>query len=122
MQNFLSIMIHDSREVTVRSSSPRNGEINIKVLKKRLDEFGETRGVIGTENTFPQSSFTNLLRLNWTKLFFSIMGNSQIAADMKIASLPHDDVGLRNGSRFTTTIYSESGKMQFRSSNQSRFR
>ena len=52
-------MIHDSREVTVRSSSPRNGEINIKVLKKRLDEFGGAGGVIGTEGTFPQSSFTN---------------------------------------------------------------
>ena len=57
-------MIHGSREVTVRSSSPRNGEINIKVLKKRLDEFGEAGGVIGTEGTFPQSSFTNILRLN----------------------------------------------------------
>ena len=121
MQNFLSIMIHESREVTVRSSSPRNGEINIKVLKKRPDVFAETRGVIGTESTFPQTSFTNLLRLNWTKLFFSVMGNSQMAADMKIPSLPDDDDGLGNGSRFTTTIFSESGKMQFRSSNQSRF-
>ena len=121
MQNFLCIMIHDSREVTVRSSSPRNGEINIKVLKKRLDEFGEAGGVIGTEGTFPQSSFTNLLRLNWTKLFFSMLGNSQIPEDMKIPSLPHDDVGLRNESRFTTTIYSESGKIKFHASNQSRF-
>ena len=120
MENFLSIMIHDSREVTVRSSSPRNGEINIKVLKKRLDEFGEAGGVIGTEGTFPQSSFTNLLRLNWTKLFFSMLGNSQIP-DMKTPSLPDDDVGLRNESRFTTTIYSESGKMKFHASNQNRF-
>ena len=113
-------MIHDSREVTVRSSSPRNGEINIKVLKKRLYEFGEAGGVIGTEGTFPQSSFTNLLRLNWTKLF-SMLGNSQIPEDMKIPSLPDDDVGLRNESRFTTTIYSENGKMNFHASNQSRF-
>ena len=44
-------MIYDSREVTVRSSSPRNGEINIKTLRKRLDEFGEAGGVIGTEGT-----------------------------------------------------------------------
>ena len=121
MQNFLSIMIHDSCEVTVRSSSPRNGEINIKVLKKRLDEFGEAGGVIGTEGTSPQSSFTNILRLNWAKLFFSMLGNSQIPEDMKIPSLPDDDVGLRNESRFTTTIYSESGKMKLHASNQSRF-
>ena len=121
MQNFLSIMIHDSREVTVRSSSPRNGEINIKVLKKRLDKFGEVGGAIGTEGTFPHSSFTSLPRLNWTKLFFSMLDNSQIPEDMKIPSLPDDDVGLRNESRFTTTIYSESGKMKSHASNQSRF-
>ena len=100
-------MIHDSCEVTGGSSSPRNGEINIKVRKKRLDEFGEAGGVIGTEGTFRQSSFTNLLRLNWTKLF-SMLGNSQIPEDMKIPSLPDNDEGLRNESRFKTTIYSES--------------
>ena len=121
MQSFLSIMIHDSRELTVRSSSPRNGESNIKVLRKRLDELGEASGVIGTEGTFPQSSFTNLLRLNRTKLFFSLLGNSQNPDVMKIPSLPDDDVGLRTESRFTTTIYSESGKMKFHASNQSRF-
>ena len=46
-------MIHDSREVIVRSSSPRNGEVNIKLLEKRHDEFGEAGGVIGKEGTFP---------------------------------------------------------------------
>ena len=97
-------MIHDSREVTVRSSSPRNGEINIKVLKKRLDEFGGAGGVIGTEGTFPQSSITNLLRLNWTKLFFSMLGNSQIPEDMKIPSLPDDDAGLRNSQQSTRKV------------------
>ena len=61
-------MIHGSSEVAVRSSSPLNGENYFKVLKKRIGEFGEAGGVIGTEATFPQSSFTNLLRLNWTKL------------------------------------------------------
>ena len=121
MQNFPSIMIHDSREVKVRSSSPRNGEINIKVLKKRLDEFGEAGGVFGTENIFPQSYFTSLLRLNRTKLFFSTMGNSQTPEDMKFPSLPDVDVGLRNESRFTTTIYPENGKMKVHSSKQSRF-
>ena len=121
MQNFLSIMIHDSREVEVRSSSPWNGESNIKVLKKRLDEFGEAGGVIGTESTFPQSPFTDLLRLNWTKLFFSMLGNSQTPENMKIPSLLDGDVGLRNESRFTTSIYSESGKMKLHASNQSRF-
>ena len=48
-------MIHDFREVTVRSSSPRNGEINMKVLKKRIDEFGEAGGVIGTGGTLPHA-------------------------------------------------------------------
>ena len=113
-------MIHDSREVTVRSGSPQNSGISIKMLKKRLDEFGEVGGVVGTEGTF-QSSFTNLLRLNWTKLFFSMLGNSQIPEDMKIPSLPDDDVGLRKESTFTTAIYSESGKIKFHASNQRRF-
>ena len=70
MQNFLSLKIQISREVTIRTSSPGNVEYNIKLLKKRVDEFGEAGGVIGTESNFPQSSFTNLLRLKWTNFFF----------------------------------------------------
>ena len=50
-----------------------------------------------------------------------MLGNSQIPEDMKIPSLPDDDVDLRNESRFTTTIYSQSGKMKFQALNQSRF-
>ena len=50
-----------------------------------------------------------------------MLGNSQIPEDMKISSLPDDDVGLRNESRFTTTIYSETGEVKIHASNQSRF-
>ena len=121
MQNYLSIMTHGTREKIVRSSSPRYGHFDNKLLKKRLHEFGEAGGVIGMKGTFPQSSFTNLLRLNWTKLFFSILDNSQLPEDMKTPSLPDDDVDLRNESRFTTTNYSESDKMKFHASHQSRF-
>ena len=114
-------MIHISREVAIRSSSPRNGEINVKVLKMRLDEFGEAGVVIGTEGTFPQSRFSNLLGLNWTKLSFSMLGNSQTPEDTKVPSLPDDDVGLHSEARFTTTIYLLTGKMKFHASNQSSF-
>ena len=89
-------MLHNSREVAVSSSCLQNGEKNLKVLKKRLDEFGEAVGLNGTEATFPQSSFTNLLRLNWTKLYFSMWGNSQILEHTELPSLPDHDVGLHD--------------------------
>ena len=114
-------MLHDSREVAVSSSCLRNGENNFKVLKKRLGEFGEAGGLIGTEATFSQSSFTNHLRLNWTKLYFSMWGNSQFPEDIKLPSLPDHDVGLHDEYWITTTIYSETGKMKFHAPNKSRF-
>ena len=91
-------MIHSSSEVAVRSSSPRNGENNFKMLKLRLGEFGEVNEVSGTEDTFPQSSFTNLLRPNWTKLYFSMLGSSQNPENTKLPSLPDDDVVLHDES------------------------
>ena len=71
MNRFLAIFLHESRENTVREigNEGNPGEINIKVLKKRIDELGAAGGVIGTEGTFPQKPFTNLMRINWTKLF-----------------------------------------------------
>ena len=113
MDRFLAIILHESREVTVREIGNEGNpvEINIKVLKKRVNEFGEARGVIGTEGTFPQKAFTNLMRINWTKLFFSMLGMSEVPEDKKVPSRPDDDVGIRNKSRFTTTIISETGEM-----------
>lgn len=110
-KNFLAIILHETREVTVRETfgirdSP---QINIKVLKKRIDEFGEQGGVIGTEGSFPQSSFIKLLRMNWTRLFFSMLGSSEVPDDMKVVTKPDDDVGLRNDARFSTIIFSEIG-------------
>ena len=115
MDNFLVIIIHESREVTVREivSAQEPAQINIKVLKKRIDEFGEAGGVIGTEGSFPQKAFLNLLRINWTRLFFSMLGSAEVPEDMKVLSQPDDDVGLRNESRFSTTIFSEIGKENF---------
>ena len=103
MDRSLAIILHESREVTVREigNEGNPGEINIKVLKKRVDEFGEAGGVIGIEGTFPQIAFTNLMRINWTKLFFSMLGMSEVPEDMKVPSRPEDDVGIRNESRKT---------------------
>ena len=52
-------MIHESREVTVRESrKPRqDSSIEIKVPKKRVDEFGEAGGVIGTEASYPEKTY-----------------------------------------------------------------
>ena len=115
MDRFLAIILHESREVSVREfgNESNPGEINIKVLKKRFDEFGEAGGVIGTEGTFPQKAFTNLMRINWTKLFFSMLGMTEVPEDMKVPSRPDDDVGIRNESRFTTIIFSETGEMNY---------
>ena len=113
MDRFIAIILHESREVTVREigneGNPR--DLNIKVLKKSVDEFGETGGVIGTKGTFPQKAFTNLMRINWTKLFFSMLGMSEVPEGMEVSSRPDDDVGIRNESRFTTTTFSETGEM-----------
>ena len=113
MDRFLAIILYESREVTVREigNEGNPGEINSKVLKKRVDEFGEAGGVIGTQGTFPQKAVTNLMRINWTKLFFSMLRMSEVPEDMKVPSRPDDDVGFRNESRFTTTIFSETGEM-----------
>lgn len=111
MDNFVTIILHDSREVTVREvTSPRTPPmINIKVLKKRLDEFGEAGGVIGTEGSFPQAAFLNMLRINWTKIFFGMLGNAEVPEELRVKTMPDEDVGIRNESRFTTTVYSEIG-------------
>ena len=44
-------MIHESREVTVRETRKpgQDSSIEKKVLKKRVDEFGEAGGMIGIE-------------------------------------------------------------------------
>ena len=63
---FLTIIIHESREVTVRATektSEEDNSIEIKVLKKRVDEFGEAGGVIGTEASFPEKAFTQLMNI-----------------------------------------------------------
>ena len=112
MDRFLAIILHESREVTVCEigNGGNPGEINIKKLKKRVEEFGEAGGVMGTEGTFPQKAFTDLMRINWTELFFSTLGMSEVPEDMKAPSRPDDDVGIRNESPFATTIF-ETGEM-----------
>ena len=110
---FLTIIIHESREVTVRATKKTGEEdnsIEIKVLKKRVDEFGEAGGVIGTEASFPEKAFTRLMNINWTLIFFGMLGSGELPAEMLVPTSAEDDAGLRMESRFTDLIFSEIGK------------
>ena len=110
--SFFSILIHESREVTVRETRKPGQEssIEIKVLKKRVDEFGEAGGVIGTEASFPEKAFTKLMRINWTIIFFGMLGNGELPQEMLVPTPADEDAGLLMESRFTSTIFSEVGK------------
>ena len=78
--SFLSIMNPESIEVTVRETrnSEQDNSIEIKVLKKPVDEFGEAGGVIGTEASFGEKTFMKRMRINWTIIFFGMLGNCEL--------------------------------------------
>ena len=50
-----------------------------------------------------------------------MLGSSQILSDMKTPFMSKDDVSLGNESWFTTTIYSETGKVKIHMPNQNKF-
>ena len=107
-------MIHESREVTVRETR-RPGQyssIEIKVLKKRVDEFGEAGGMIGIEASFPEKTFMKIMKINWTIIFFSMLGNRELHQEMLVPTPVDEDGGLRMESHFTSAIFSEVGKYE----------
>ena len=96
MDRSFETVLHKSRDLTVRQmgSNCNPKEINIKVVRKRADKIGESGRVIRAEWTFTHKIFTNLMQLNGIKLFFTMLGVSDVPDDMKNLSCPHVDAGL----------------------------
>ena len=71
-----------------------------------MDDYDKAREVI-ERRTFPSRIIHEIIAIEWEKVFFTILGMSEVPDDVQARLPPVDVVGLWNQFWFTTTIFPE---------------
>ena len=93
MEPFLYVNWHNAREITV-----------IQVAEKfqfRLQKTNENENGLDLQKPM----FIELINLNWAEIMFNQLAFSQTPKDIVYIPPASEDEGLKNDSRFTTTIF-----------------
>lgn len=103
MEKFMTIALHETRELRVRTLTEK---IQIILSKKRFDDCGDLWGSGSSEISISPDDFQSLTQLNWSRIFFCMLGSCHVPRE-DIVDQTNEDSGLVSDSRFTTVILSK---------------